>query len=88
MHNLSLIAAAEWLEAAARSTGEGRWFLLFLAFLSLFVAVGVLAYMLLQRFAEMMIGRWRTTTRELMLSTFLAAVLCALLQFIGRMHGG
>ena len=47
---------------------------------------GVVSYLLIQRVAELSIGRWRTSTRELMVYTSLVAVLCALVEFVRRMH--
>jgi hypothetical protein len=46
------------------------------------VAVGVIVGILLQRLAEAMLGNRRTTIGELMLYTFLVALLCYLLLFI------
>jgi hypothetical protein len=87
MRRYSLIAAAGWADALSQSDGEGASFSPLLVFLS-FVAVGVLASLLFQRFAELIIGgRWRTTIREIMLYTFLVALLCALLLWIGRLSG-
>lgn len=85
MHCHSLIAAAGWADALSQSNGEGALLSTLLVFLS-FGAVGVLAYLLLQRFAEVITGRWQTTIREIMLYTFLVALLCALLLWIGRIR--
>jgi hypothetical protein len=86
MHCYSLIAAAGWADALSQSDGEGALLSTLLVFLS-FGAVGVLAYLLLQRFAELITGQWRTTIREIMVYTFLVALLCALLLWIGRILG-
>jgi hypothetical protein len=87
LHIISLVAAAGWADAAAQANAEGPSILSLLGLVFLFVAVGVLASLLLQRFAEWLSGRWQTTIRELMLYTFLAALLCTLLLLVERMHG-
>jgi hypothetical protein len=46
-------------------------------------AIGVIVGILVQRIGEIMIGNWRTSIAEIMLYTFLIAMLCSLLPLIG-----
>jgi len=50
--------------------------------LFLFVLVGLLGYLLLQRMAEFLIGRTETSIREILLYTALVALLCVLLKLV------
>ena len=49
-----------------------------------FALVSVLAYLLLQRTAELMIGRTTTSIREILFYTAVIALLCALLTLMER----
>ena len=86
MYNAHILGAAGWAENAAKSGEDGFSLLSFIGFLAILVAIGVVCDLLIQRVAELSIGRWRTSTRELMVHTSLVAVLCALVEFVRRMH--
>jgi hypothetical protein len=47
-----------------------------------FVLVGLLSYLLIQRIAELMIGRTETSIREILFYTVVVALLCVLLTMI------
>jgi uncharacterized membrane protein YeaQ/YmgE (transglycosylase-associated protein family) len=84
VNNEFLPAGAGWSE---NWQGAPTFFeiLRILAIMGTFVAIAVIIGLVLQRVAEMMIGQWRTTTRELMWYMFLVALLGALLVFMRRM---
>lgn len=52
----------------------------------LFLLVGLLAYLFLQRMAEFLTGRTETSIREILLYTGIAAMLCAALTFIWKLR--
>ena len=54
--------------------------------LFLFLLVGLLAYLLLQRMAELLIGRTETSVREILLYTAIVAMLCAVLTFLWNLR--
>lgn len=47
-----------------------------------FVVVGLLSYFLLQRFAELLIGRTATSIKELLFFTVVVALLCTILVWL------
>ncbi len=54
--------------------------------LFLFLLVGLLAYLLLQRIAELLVGRTETSVREILLYTAIVAMLCALLTLLWNLR--
>ena len=55
-----------------------------IGFLFAFALMGILSYLLLQRAAELMIGRTTTSIREILFYTAVIALLCALLILMER----
>ena len=89
--SVQLLAAAGWAEGAARSIRDGDsngWALLgFVVFMASFILVGVLAYVLLQRLAHMvLLSRWQFSMRELVACSIVFALLCAILSFVLKMQ--
>lgn len=54
--------------------------------LFLFLLVGLLAYLLLQRMAELLVGRTETSVREILLYTAIVAMLCAVLTLLWNLR--
>jgi hypothetical protein len=54
--------------------------------LLIFVLIGLLAYLLLQRIAEFLIGRTETSVRELLFYTAVVALLCALMSLVWNLR--
>lgn len=54
--------------------------------LFLFLLIGLLAYLLLQRIAEFLIGRTETSIREICFFTAVVALLCALVKLVCYLH--